>query len=72
MIKQQLEFTKQRYLSKELKAIKYKKFFGLTGRLMGQMINFNKWKHQTENFIFPVEKWNTKYYMPAEWVKADE
>ena len=40
MIKQQLEFTKQRYLSKEVKAIKYKSF-SVTGRLMGQMINFN-------------------------------
>ena len=41
MIKQQLELIKQRYFSKELKAIKYKKSFGVTGRLMGQMINFN-------------------------------
>ena len=64
MIKQQLEFTtKQRYLSKELMVIKYKKSFDVTCRLMGRMINFNKSKHQTENFIFPVEKWNTKYYV---------
>ena len=55
MIKQQLEFTKQRYLSKELKVIQYKKSFGVTGRPMGQMINFNTQKHQRKNFVFPVK-----------------
>ena len=55
MIKQQLEFTKQRYLSKELKVIQHKKSFGVTGRPMGQMINFNTQKHQRENFVFPLK-----------------
>ena len=41
IIKQQLEFTKQRYLSKKLKANKYNKSFGVTGRFMGQIINFD-------------------------------
>ena len=61
MMKQQMQLTKGKYLCKELKAIKYKKSFVVSGRLIGQMINFNQSKHQAENFIFPGEKWNSKY-----------
>ena len=56
MMKQQMQLTKGQYLCKELKAIKYKKSFVVSGRLIGQMINFNQSKHQAENFIFPGEK----------------